>query len=96
MNVAWSPKATQEFEAQVSWLEENLGRRQATRYLQEVMTALEKITNPQAAYQLIRVDPEIRCYPVNRTVKLYCRPLPQAVELISFFDTRQDPGKLNL
>ena len=60
------------------------------------MTALEKITNPIAAYKLVKTDPETRCLPVNRVVSLYYQPQPQAVILISFFDIRQNPNKLKL
>lgn len=96
MEIIWSPRATEEFRAQTEWLEQNLGRRQANRYLQEVMTAIEKLLNPLTEYQLVKEQPETRCCPVNKVVKLYYRPTRQGLELVTFFDTRQNPGKLQL
>ena len=97
MEIIWSPRATAEFQERVRWLENNSGQSQVTRYLGEVMAALDRITNPLAAYKLVKADPETRCYPVNKLVTLYYRPLKQQeIELVTFFDTRQDPSKLKL
>ncbi len=96
MEVIWSPRATAEFGARVQWLEQNLGQRQARRYLEEVLAALEKIINPRSQYRLVKEKPETRCCPVNGQIKLYYRPGKQSIELVTFFDARQDPGRLKL
>ena len=96
MDVLWSKRATSEFEAQIKWLEQHASHRQVSQYLLEVTEALEKITNPLAAYKLVRENPETRCYPVNKNLMVYYRPQPDFLILVSLFDTRQDPDKLRI
>jgi len=96
MEVIWSPRASAEFAAQVRYLEQRFGPRQSTRYLHEVLAAIEKVLNPLMDFQLVREQPETRCCPVNKQVKLYYRPGTDSVELVTFFDTRQSPDKLQL
>lgn len=69
----------------------------AIRYLAQVNAAIERISDGTLVlYRLCDAARNIRFCPINDHTALYYRPLPETVELLTIFDTRQNPDKLKL
>lgn len=97
MTIIWLPQATKALAEQTKWLEENRGHRVVQRYFEQVHAAVERLRRGDLIlYKLYDAKRNIRYCPVNRHTQLYYRPLEDAIELLTFFNTRQDPDKLKL
>lgn len=94
--VVWSPQASDEYRRQVQWLEENRDARTVLQYLHEVATAIDRVAAPTVRYQAVASHPGIYRYKLNAFTHLYYRLRNETVELIAFFDTRQNPDRLKL
>ena len=97
-HLIWSPRALREYRLQVRWLETNRDAQAVLRYMHEVADALDRISTPeQVLYHAAPGYPSLRYYPLNSVTNLYYRGAnDEEVELVAFFDTRQNPNKLRL
>ncbi|HEX8506752.1 MAG TPA: type II toxin-antitoxin system RelE/ParE family toxin [Hymenobacter sp.] len=92
MNVIWSPRANREFIKQAQWLEQSRGNQAVLQYYDEVEKAIKRISMPDfVLYRAVANNPGLHCYPFNRFTELYYRLGAGQVELVCFFDNRQDP-----
>lgn len=97
MNIIWLPRAEADLFNQSAWLQENRSGKAALKYLAQVNDAIERISNGTLVlYRLHDADRNIRACRINAHLMLYYRPLPNAIELLTIFDTRQHPGKLKV
>ncbi|HEX8658641.1 MAG TPA: type II toxin-antitoxin system RelE/ParE family toxin [Hymenobacter sp.] len=97
MAIIWSPRASADYRKQVQWLEENRDSRTVLRYLHEVAAAIDRIALPGAVqYQAVAGHPNTYRYRLNQLTALYYRIAGENVEIITFFDTRQNPDSLKL
>jgi hypothetical protein len=63
----------------------------------EVAKAIEDISSDKVEYQLVEKTKHIRRYKIDKHIDLYYKLVTQdKAVLITFFDTRQDPGKLKI
>ncbi|MGI4870015.1 MAG: type II toxin-antitoxin system RelE/ParE family toxin [Janthinobacterium lividum] len=92
----WQPQAEESFRNQVEWLEANRDRKAVTHFLQEVAQALTQLRDGLVSYRVIDVQRNIRSCPANKYMVLHHRPVAEGMELLTFFDTRQNPDKLKL
>ncbi len=97
MTVRWTPRFTMDFSEQTVWLEQNRGHAVVTRYFEQVHAAIERLRQGDLIlYRLYDAGRHIRYCQVNKDLQLYYRPLPDEVELLTLFSTRQSPDKLQL
>lgn len=98
MTVIWRPRAEADLTAQTNWLQSNRGGKAALNYLAQVNDAIERISNGALVlYRLHDVGRNIRCLLINAHTTLYYRPVADdRIEILTLFDTRQNPGKLKL
>lgn len=95
--ISWSARAEQDFAKQMTYLEEHSTKKSVLHYMAEVPQAIDNIANKEVAYQLVNDNKQICRYRVNRYIDLYYKDTsPNKVVLLTFFDRRQDPGKLKL
>ena len=95
--INWSARAEGDFTKQLSYLEEHATKKAVLNYMAEVAQAIDNIANKEVAYQVLDEDKQIRRYKVTKFIDLYYKETaPDKVVLITFFDRRQDPGKLKL
>lgn len=81
----------------ITYLEENFGRRVATDYMVQVVNTLEKIANAETvAYQLVDAVKNIRRCKINKQKFLYYRIGEQRIELVAFFGSKQNPDNLDI
>lgn len=97
MTVIWRPRAEADLIVQSVWLQSNRGGKAALKYLTQVHEAIERISNGSLVlYRLYDANRNIRYCHINAHTALYYHPLPDAIEVLTLFDTRQNPGKLKL
>ena len=97
MTIVWLPRAKEDLIKQTAWLEAHRGHQVVVQYFEQVYAAIERLgAGDLVLYRLHDARRNIRCCHVNKHTLLYYRPLEGSVELMTFFDTRQDPGKLRL
>ena len=92
----WRPQAEEDLREQVAWLEANRGQAAATHFLEQVAKTLTHLSSGLIAYRIIDAERGIRRCPINKYIALYHRLLGNEIELLTLFDTRQDPDKLRL
>ena len=90
--IIWLPKAEQRFDEIISWLRQNWTDREIDNFIDRVIEVLD----------LVRLNPRIYRYSgkgrihqavITRHTLLLFRIKKDKVELLTFFDTRQDPQK---
>lgn len=96
MNIIWSPRANVAYRQQINWLEANRNPKAVLRYLHEVADALDSISNPLARYRPVPGFPDTYQFPLNQHTVLYYRVKGNDIQIVSIFDTRQDPDKRDL
>lgn len=98
MTIIWLPRAEADLAAQASWLQSNRGGKAALNYLTQVNEAIERISNGALVlYRLYDAGRNIRYLLINDHTALYYRPLTDdGIEILTLFDTRQNPDKLTL
>ncbi|MBC8112510.1 MAG: type II toxin-antitoxin system RelE/ParE family toxin [Verrucomicrobia bacterium] len=95
MEIIWSPRAESEFIKDIDYLGENYGRKTATRYMEQLTDAIEKISKiDMIAYQLVDAEKDIRKYKVNANKNLYYRLTENKLEIIAFYSDKQNPDTL--
>jgi plasmid stabilization system protein ParE len=95
--ISWSARAERDFTKQMAYLEAHSTKKAILQYMAEVAQAIENISTKEVAYQLVDDTKRIRRYKVNKFIDLYYKETAQdQVVLLTFFDRRQDPGKLKL
>ncbi|MDO1451843.1 type II toxin-antitoxin system RelE/ParE family toxin [Rhodocytophaga aerolata] len=95
--ISWSARAEQDFTKQMAYLEAHASKKSVLQYMAEVAQAIENISSKEVVYQLVDDTKRIRRYKVNKFIDLYYKETAQdKVVLLTFFDRRQNPGKLKL
>ncbi len=95
--ISWSARAERDFTKQMTYLEKHSNKKAVSHYMAEVAQAIENIANKEVAYQIVDENKQIRRYRVSKHIDLYYKETAQdKVVLLTFFDRRQDPGKLKL
>lgn len=98
VEISWSPKSMEDFRKQIQYLEENFGRRTANLFMEKTFDILEKVARMDVvSYQVIDSKRSIHKFKIYKFLDLYYRVKAENhIELITFFDSRQNPKKLKL
>ncbi|MCU0448102.1 MAG: type II toxin-antitoxin system RelE/ParE family toxin [Microscillaceae bacterium] len=97
IEVIWSPRAEAEFANDLAYLEENTSKKTVLNYLLKIAEAIEKIAKPEEVlYQAFDEERKIYRYKIDKHKWLYYRFKDDKIEILTFWDTRQNPDKLNL
>ena len=92
-NIIWSPKAKDTYYQILEYLESNWLDREVSDFINRTEEVLSFITaNPSQYIKSIKADIH-KCVLVKQ-VSLFYRIKPGAIELLLFWDNRQDPTKL--
>lgn len=94
--IIWSPRSRKDFLSILDYLIEEWGEKQAIKLADRVDEALELIAEMPQMYPATTRIPNVRRCVIVKQVTLYYRIRKKQIELITFFDPRQDPKKLKL
>lgn len=94
MQISWSPRAKSDYLNVLGYLDKTWGRQVVIRYIQRVNAILLSITETPTLYLLAGPSTTARRCVVTKQTTLYYRLKAESnIEIITLFDTRQDPRK---
>ena len=96
MKISWTPTAKKTYFKVLDYLAENWTKREVTNFMNEVESLLTQITDNPEMFQASRKKKNVRKALITKHNTLYYRikPRNKELELITFWDNRQDPQKL--
>ncbi len=96
MKIGWTPTAKRTYFKVLDYLAENWTKREATNFMNEVESLLTQITDNPEMFQASRKKKDVRKALITKHNTLYYRikPRNKELELITFWDNRQDPKKI--
>lgn len=92
--VKWSPTARDEFAALLAYVEGAFGLESALKLLDRTEEVVIQIAEFPKMYPASKEKKEIRKATVSKQTILYYRLTTDEIQLLHFWDSRQDPGKL--
>ncbi len=97
MKIRWTPTASQSYFSILDYLEHSWSKREVISLINEVNTLLDQICHHPKMFQESGKKRQIRKGFVTKEVSLYYRyrPHKKEIELLIFWDNRQNPEKLN-
>ncbi len=90
--IVWSPKALQKFEHNISLLQANWTDREIANFVNRVNDILYNIRSNPGMYRKSGKG-KVREVVITRQIILLYETKRNKVELLTFFDTRQNPNK---
>lgn len=96
MKISWTPKARRTYFEVLEHLEKAWTEREIQNFINEVDHLLEQIKKNPEMFEESRKKKNVRKGFVTKQNTLYyrVRPRKKELQLIVFWDNRQDPGKL--
>ena len=96
MKISWTPTAKRTYFIILGHLAENWTTREVENFINEVESLLSQIADNPEMFQASRKKKHVRKGLITKHNTLYyrIRPRKKELELISFWDNRQDPEKL--
>ncbi len=97
MKISWTPTAKKTYFVVLDYLEEVWTEKEVQNFIREVNTLLNQIAHNPEMFQSSRKKKNIRRGFITKHNSLYYRikPRKKELELLTFWDNRQDPEKLN-
>jgi plasmid stabilization system protein ParE len=96
MKVSWTPTARKTYFKVLDYLEEAWTKREMKNFADKVESVLAQIIETPHMYEASRKKKNVRKGLITKHNTLYYRikPRKKELELITFWDNRQDPKKL--
>lgn len=94
--VKWSPAARDEFATLLEYFEGAFGLEAALKPLDRTEEMVTQIAASPEMYPASRKKEEIRKATVSKQTTLYYRLTTDEIQLLHFWDSRQDPVKLEI
>ena len=98
MKIIWSPRARITFLNILNYLDKEWGKNSVVNFISEVTDILMKISRNPKMFVSTKKNIYIRKGIITKHISLYYRikPRKNEIELLTFWDNRQDPRKLIL
>lgn len=98
MKIIWTYTAKKTFTKIIEYLFENWTVKEVQKFADETRTTLRQIEENPYMFKASKKKNNIRIGFVNKLVSLFyrVRPRKDEIELLRFWDNRQDPKKLKL
>jgi len=96
MQLSWTPTARRTYFKVISYLYEDWSKKEVKSFIDEVESVLQQISETPYMFEAGRKKKNIRKALVTKHNQLYYRvkSRKKEIELITFWDTRQDTQKL--
>ena len=92
--VIWSPSAEKDFELILDYLQLNWNDRIINKFINKVDDNISLILDDYKIFPIINEELQIRKSVISKQNTLYYREKLGKLEIVRFFDSRQDPHKL--
>jgi plasmid stabilization system protein ParE len=94
-SMIWSPQSKESFENNIQHLLETWSEKEAIDFIDRVEEVLRLISKHPKIFSYLPEQEAYRCV-VAKPVSLFYRLRNYQVELLTFWDNRMDPEKLNI
>lgn len=94
--IFWSPLAEKDLENILEYLSENWNQLVVIRFLHKIDLVIDQISKVPTQYPIINKKLQLRKCVVTKQNTLFCRAVEGRIEILRLYDTRQDPGRLQL
>ena len=92
--IEWSPRSKNDYLKLLEHLQEEWGEKVVKKFNGRLQTVLKTIASTPRLYPASSRMKDVRRCVVSKQTSLYYRVKKDKIELITLFDTRQDPRKL--
>lgn len=96
LKIRWSPRAVTDIKSHLNYVDKKWGESISKELLNRIEEVLESITKNPVLYPSFKKRENIHRCVVTSQIVLYYRIKNDVIELITFWDTRQNPENLNL
>lgn len=95
-SVVWSPRAKEEYETILSYLSKEWGNKVTLHFLNKTDSLINTISRFPSIYPAHNTEKNIRKCVLTKHITLFYRYQNDPIELLSFWDNRQDPHRLRV
>lgn len=92
--VFWSPKAVDDLDAIISYVEKNWGNIIVNRFIEHLEKTLVVIKLFPESFPLVHEDSGIRKCVITKQSVIYYRLKNERIEILRLYNVRQDPQRL--
>lgn len=92
--IVWSPLAEKDVAQQLKYLEQHWGKQVCIEYLDRIDEVLVAITNNPTTFYKVDAERHIHKFLVNKRIVPYYRLTSHTIDLITFWDSRQNERSL--
>ena len=94
--IVWSPRAESDFINIIEYLIGKFGSSSAIKFANKLDRILNNIAKLPEIYPVTVKRKNVRRCVISRQTTLYYRVKHDTIQLVTFYDTRQHPDKINL
>ena len=91
--VTWTPHAEEDYKKVITYLKDTWTEKIALQFINKVEQRLSRLSIFPLTGIVSNKDTSIRCIVITKHNKLYYRLKNDTIEILSLFDTRQNPNK---
>jgi len=93
--VIWSKRAASDLQSIVEYLEENWTDKEIRSFFKKFDLAIQAVKSYPEAFPAAKKN-KVRRVVLTKQITMYYDVLEEEIRIVSIFDTRQNPEKLNL
>jgi len=91
--VIWSEKSVSGLRSIITYLEQNWSEKEIGKFIKRLDNQIQLITSYPFLFPSSPKSKKLRRSVLTKQTTIYYRVKPNVIEIISIFDTRQDPDK---
>ena len=96
LKIRWTEEATKNLESIIIYLESNWTDKELKKFFQKLEKQFLILSNFPEAYPLSQFKKGVHRCVLTKNVTIFYTVKEDSIVLLSIFDTRQDPGKLQI
>lgn len=94
-NIKWSAVSKEDYHSVIDYLLEEWGEKSAETFIDDVTLCLYQIQRMPEIFPAFEDRKDVRFCVINKYIKLFYLIRPTEIILITFFNTRKNPDRLN-
>lgn len=96
MKIIWTPESERTFTENIEYLAESWLVKTIHKFIDRVDQAIENIADNPEKYPYHRKKDQVRRFVINKHITLYFKVYSDRIDLLTFWNTHQEPEKLAL
>jgi plasmid stabilization system protein ParE len=96
MKIVWTPESERTFNENIEYLAESWSVKTIHKFIDRVDQVIDNLADNPEKYPFHRKKDQVRRCVVNKHITLFFRVYPDRIDLLTFWNTHQDPDRLTL